>query len=133
MNSAMKDMILFSHALADETRWRIVHLLLNDALCVCELAEILKMPQSSVSSHVQVIRKAGMLESERCEKWIYYRVGATHRPLVQQIASFFGVSAETSAVMRADARNAVQRLAKREASCCPRPEALARFSQTTPS
>lgn len=131
MEFVMKNLISFSHALADETRLRVIHLLLNDALCVCELADILKMPQSSVSSHVQVIRKAGMLDSERREKWIYYRVAASHRQLVEQIDAFFEVSAETHNVLKTDARNAVKRLAKRESSCCPRPEALAKFSQTT--
>ncbi|RYD17419.1 MAG: ArsR family transcriptional regulator, partial [Verrucomicrobiaceae bacterium] len=61
----MTDIVTFSRALADPTRWRIVRLVMDDALCVCELADILEMPQSSVSSHVQVIRKAGLLESEK--------------------------------------------------------------------
>lgn len=121
----MNSLVSFNHALADETRWRIVQLLLHDALCVCELADILKMPQSSVSSHLQVIRKAGLLDSERREKWIYYRVEASHRHLVIALTKFFEVSTETCTVLRTDARNAVKRLLKREASCCPRPEELA--------
>lgn len=64
-----KNLVTFSRALAEPTRWRIIRLVLVDALCVCELADILEMPQSSVSSHVQIIRKAGLLESEKCEKW----------------------------------------------------------------
>ena len=56
----MEAIVAFSRALADPTRWRIIRLVMEDALCVCELADILEMPQSSVSSHVQVIRKAGL-------------------------------------------------------------------------
>ncbi len=85
----MQDLVLFSHALADATRWRIVQLIADQALCVCELADILDMPQSSVSSHVQVIRKAGMLESERCEKWIYHRIGSGFLPLLAAMAKKF--------------------------------------------
>ena len=55
----MTNPVAFFRALSDETRWRIVRLVMDRALCVCELADILGMPQSSVSSHVQVIRKAG--------------------------------------------------------------------------
>lgn len=52
MIHVMSSVVTFSRALADATRWRIVRLVMADALCVCELADILKMPQSSVSSHV---------------------------------------------------------------------------------
>jgi ArsR family transcriptional regulator len=51
----------FFRALGDETRWRIVRLVMYRALCDCELADILGMPQSSVSSHVQIILKSWML------------------------------------------------------------------------
>ena len=121
----MHDLVTFSHALADETRWRIVQLISDEALCVCELADILNMPQSSVSSHVQVIRKAGMLESERCEKWIYYRIAPGFQPLLGAIAKKFSSSAETNATLARDARRKAKRLLVREKSCCPGPRALA--------
>ena len=121
----MKNLVAFSHALSDETRWRILQLLKDGALCVCELADILRMPQSSVSSHVQVIRRAGLLDSERCEKWIYYRVNRRCRPLLAALAKFFAVSPATNAVLRADAAQAAKRLARRDESCCPPPKALA--------
>ncbi|HYF35165.1 MAG TPA: metalloregulator ArsR/SmtB family transcription factor [Prosthecobacter sp.] len=120
----MKNVVAFAQALADETRWRIVQLLRGEALCVCELADILRLPQSTVSSHVQVIRKAGLLESERCEKWIYYRVASSHRGLIQTLAKFFQTSPATDAVLRTDAKHAEKRLAERESECCPRPKTL---------
>jgi len=122
----MTNLVAFNQALADETRWRIIQLLLEEALCVCELADILGMPQSSVSSHVQVIRQAGMLESEKCGKWIYSRVEPRHRQMVLALGKFFAVSAETDATLRKDARNAVKRLSLREESCCPLPQKLVR-------
>lgn len=120
----MKNVVTFAHALADETRWRIVQLLFSEPLCVCELADILDMPQSSVSSHLQVIRKAGMLDSEKCEKWMYYRMKENHRQLLLNIAEFFEVFPATDAVLRTDSRNAQKRLAKRDESCCPTPQEL---------
>ena len=62
INIMMKDLVTVAHALADGTRWRFLQLIFNEPMCVCEMAEILEMPQSSVSSHVQVIRKSVMLE-----------------------------------------------------------------------
>lgn len=120
----MTDAVSFTRALGDPTRWRILRLVREDALCVCELADILGMPQSSVSSHVQIIRKAGLLESERCEKWTYFRLSAEARELVEAIARTFDDTATTEA--RADRAKAMQRLARREQSCCPGPKVLAK-------
>jgi ArsR family transcriptional regulator len=118
----MKNIVTFSRALADPTRWRIVRLVLDDALCVCELADILEMPQSSVSSHVQVIRKAGLLESEKCEKWTYFQIHRDYRKLIQSLAKFFSES--DSAITETDLIRSRQRLAQRENSCCPGPKTL---------
>ena len=117
-----KNIVQFSRALADPTRWRIVRLVLDEALCVCELADILQMPQSSVSSHVQIIRKAGLLESEKCEKWTYFQIHRDYRKLIQSLAKFFNQSDE--AILETDAGRAIQRLTKRENSCCPGPKTL---------
>ena len=118
----MSHIVTFSRALADPTRWRIVRLVMEEALCVCELADILEMPQSSVSSHVQIIRKAGLLESEKCEKWTYFHIHPDYRPLIQSLAEFFTTS--DAAALRNDAERSVQRLARRETSCCPAPKTL---------
>ena len=117
MNSAPS----FFRALGDDTRWRIVRLVVDRALCVCELADILEMPQSSVSSHVQVIRKAGLLESEKCEKWTYFRIEPKYRELVGTLENFFE---SEDAVLKSDATRALTRLAIRETSCCPGPKSL---------
>lgn len=122
MFPVMTNIVTFSRALADSTRWRIVRLVMEDALCVCELADILEMPQSSVSSHVQVIRKAGLLESEKCEKWTYFQIRRDYRKLIQSLAKFFGESDE--AALETDAGRLIRRLAKRETSCCPGPKTL---------
>ena len=120
---AMKNIVTFSRALGDATRWRIVRLVMDDALCICELADILGMPQSSVSSHVQVIRKAGLLESEKCEKWTYFRIEGKYLKLLRSMDRFFADTGED--VWDSDADKAAARLAEREGSCCPGPVKLA--------
>jgi ArsR family transcriptional regulator len=116
----MADIVTFSRALADFTRWRIVRLVMDEALCVCELADILKMPQSSVSSHVQIIRKAGLLESEKREKWTYFRIEAKHAKLITTLQRFFPEDVEGKQ-WRSDTERMIKRLEKREGSCCPGP------------
>lgn len=118
----MRDVVTFSRALADPTRWRILRLVMGRALCVCELADILEMPQSSVSSHVQIIRKAGLLESENCGKWTYFQVQRDYRKLIESLAKFFSDS--DTHVSNTDTARSVERLAQRENSCCPAPKTL---------
>ena len=114
----------FFRALGDETRWRILRLVMEQSLCVCELADILVMPQSSVSSHVQIIRKAGLLESERCGKWTYFRIHPCQISLLTQVIATFPNTPEH----KTDLKKARARLADRENSCCPGPIKLASSS-----
>lgn len=118
----MSHVIAFYRALSDETRWRIVRLVMDRALCVCELADILGMPQSSVSSHVQIIRKAGLLESETCGKWTYFRIARGHVALLRSVVRHFPDADDYAG----DVERAESRLARRESSCCPGPVKLAK-------
>jgi ArsR family transcriptional regulator len=112
-------------ALGDPIRWRIARLVSRDALCVCELADILGMPQSSVSSHVQVLRRAGLLESEKCEKWTYFRI---EPKLLKLLRSIETAAPSPDRAWATDDRKTAQRLARRENSCCPGPKRLAKKS-----
>lgn len=118
----MSESVEFFRALADETRWRIVRLVMDRALCVCELADILEMPQSSISSHVQVIRRAGLLESETCGKWTYFRISGAQLALLRAVMKSFPADEAFAAI----AQKAEARLGRRESSCCPGPVKLAK-------
>ena len=118
----MSNIVTICRALSDETRWRIVRLVMERALCVCELADILEMPQSSVSSHVQIIRKAGLLESETCGKWTYFRIQSRFLPLLRGLIRGFPDDPSNDA----DEARAVTRMTLRATSCCPGPVRLAR-------
>jgi ArsR family transcriptional regulator, arsenate/arsenite/antimonite-responsive transcriptional repressor len=59
-------------ALSDETRIRILKLLLKRELCVCEIEAALNLPQSKVSRHLTVLRSVGLVEDRRDGTWIFY-------------------------------------------------------------
>ncbi len=99
---------------------------MDRALCVCELADILDMPQSSVSSHVQIIRKAALLESEQCGKWTYFRIDQTFLPFFRAVIKTLPPSEDFAA----DHHRAEARLARRESSCCPGPIKLSTHRRT---
>jgi ArsR family transcriptional regulator len=60
-------------ALADETRLRLVRLLLRGALNVNELTDILQMGQSRISRHLKILAEASLVTSRREGTWIYYQ------------------------------------------------------------
>ena len=58
--------------LADPTRLRIVALLARRELCVCEIMEILRLPQSTTSRHMARLKLAGIVQDRRQGKWVHY-------------------------------------------------------------
>ncbi|MCC5788156.1 MAG: winged helix-turn-helix transcriptional regulator [Opitutales bacterium] len=58
----------------DETRLRILNLLLEGPLCVCHLTAILEMEQPKVSRHLKALKEAQAVDTERCYNWTIYRL-----------------------------------------------------------
>ncbi|MDD4587711.1 MAG: metalloregulator ArsR/SmtB family transcription factor [Heliobacteriaceae bacterium] len=61
-------------ALAEESRLRILSLLLEGELCVCEIEACLRMTQSNASRHLAALKKCGILESYKNAQWTYYKM-----------------------------------------------------------
>ena len=61
----MKTTAKLFKALSDETRLRILSLLTEGELCVCDLMEVLQLPQSTVSRHLAYLRNTGLVADRR--------------------------------------------------------------------
>ena len=61
-------------ALSNPTRLKILYLLKKGDLCVCEIMAVLEIPQSTISHHINVLKTAGLLKSQRDGIWIQYRL-----------------------------------------------------------
>jgi ArsR family transcriptional regulator len=61
-------------ALSDETRLRILAILLTGEMCVCEIEASLGLSQSNASRHLTTLRQAGILSSRKCSQWTYYKM-----------------------------------------------------------
>lgn len=70
-------------ALADPARWAIVRHLADGPRCVCELNEIVGLPQSTLSTQLQVLRSAGVLVGERRGRWMYYGIARQSLPFLR--------------------------------------------------
>ncbi|MDI6743690.1 MAG: metalloregulator ArsR/SmtB family transcription factor, partial [Smithella sp.] len=68
----MDDFINVMKALSDPNRVRMIKLLQNKDLCVCELQQLLSIPQPAVSKHMKVLEKAGMVKSSKEGLWVNY-------------------------------------------------------------
>ena len=70
----MKDFMSITKALADETRVRMLMALRGGELCVCQITELFGFATSTVSKHLSVLHQAGLVESRKAERWVYYRL-----------------------------------------------------------
>ena len=68
----MKKELQILKALADETRLKIIEHLLDGKKCVCEIFPYVKRTQSTVSIQLNILRKAGIVDSKREGKNVYY-------------------------------------------------------------
>lgn len=73
----------FFRALGDETRLRIVALLVHGELCVCHLERALDLGQSNASRQLGILRAAGIVDSRREGTWVYYSLTRQTHALVE--------------------------------------------------
>ena len=59
-------------AISDRTRIRLIALLAEGEMCVCDISEISGLSQSTVSNALITLENSGMVKSERRGKWHYY-------------------------------------------------------------
>ena len=65
-------------ALADTNRSKIVHSLLQQELCVCDLAAVVGISESATSQHLRVLRNLRVVKGRRSGKMMYYTVDDDH-------------------------------------------------------
>ncbi|MEX2215859.1 MAG: metalloregulator ArsR/SmtB family transcription factor [Phycisphaeraceae bacterium] len=85
---------LIFRAFADRTRLRILALLRErQEICVCELMQVLNLPQAKVSRHLAYLRKAGLVAGRKDQQWMHYRLlppkGQFHAKLLECLACCF--------------------------------------------
>jgi ArsR family transcriptional regulator len=68
----MKDFIKVMKALSDPNRVKILKLLQQKTMCVCELQGALKIAQPSVSKHLKLLEEAGLVDYKKEGLWVNY-------------------------------------------------------------
>lgn len=70
----MENILTVFKALSDETRLRILKLLEQGELCVCDIVAALDMIQPKVSFHLAVLKDAGLIRDRKQGKWVHYSI-----------------------------------------------------------
>jgi ArsR family transcriptional regulator, arsenate/arsenite/antimonite-responsive transcriptional repressor len=70
--SDVEQVVEIFKALSEEMRLRIMMLLTDGELCVCDLMAIFEEPQSKVSRHLAYLKHAGLIGSKRVGVWMHY-------------------------------------------------------------
>jgi ArsR family transcriptional regulator len=72
----MRDLARPFKALSDSNRLRILNLLAEKPLCVCEIRSVLGLAVSTVSKHLSVLRDAGFITDKKDAKWVNYSLSS---------------------------------------------------------
>ncbi len=118
--TVMKTATNIFKALSDETRLRVIKLLEERELCVCELMQVLDMSQPRISRHLGVLKNAGLVNDRREGKWVYYSLsnGAQNQDLETILGSIPSLGNDNPVVLQ-DRENLKQsvRLSEAEGPC----------------
>lgn len=80
----LKDLADFYKVFGDATRIKILYVLLESEMCVCDLAELLGMTQSAISHQLRVLKQMKLVKNRRDGKTVYYSLADGH---IQSIIS----------------------------------------------
>ena len=106
--------------LGDETRLRILNILMAGPLCVCHVQHALQLPQSKISKQLAYLKRHGLLASRRRNNWTIYALPAKPAPLLSENLSLLAAELFQTPLFADD----LARLAQLDTSvaCGPIPE-----------
>lgn len=115
---AMRETTSLFKALSDETRLRTVTLLTHGELCVCDIMEILGLPQSTVSRHLSTLRQAGLVKDRRQGVWIFYRLVESPEPIYRELLDILSGGLEHLDQVQSDRLKLEKLVANKENAVC---------------
>ena len=73
-NTSFEDITIFLNALANKKRLMIINILKEKDRCVCELEAVLDESQPSISHHLKILEKAGLIRGWKKGKFTHYDI-----------------------------------------------------------
>ncbi len=91
-------------AAGEPTRLRILNLLRQGSICVCDLQAVLGIPQPTVSRHLAALRHAGLVEDTREGPRVIYSLAHSRSPQIQALYRLLETSCVCEGTLRDDLR-----------------------------
>ena len=114
----MKETAQLFKALSDETRLRILALLPYGELCVCDLMEIMGLPQSTVSRHLATLRQSELVEDRRQGVWIFYRLMESSESVYRELLDILSENMGHMEQVQADRKKLQALLQRKKPDSC---------------
>ena len=77
------------HALSEPLRIKVLELLRQQELCVCDLCEALGVTQSKLSFHLKTLKEAGLVNARQEGRWIYYSLNLSQFSVLEAYLAEF--------------------------------------------
>jgi ArsR family transcriptional regulator, arsenate/arsenite/antimonite-responsive transcriptional repressor len=100
-------------AFADPTRLRILGLLANGEICVCNIHECLGIPQPTASRHLAYLRKKGLVQTRKDGLWVHYTLATLDDAVLRVL-----MSAVTHCLCHCDAITKDRQRLEAQTGCC---------------
>jgi ArsR family transcriptional regulator len=105
-----RNQVIAFKALGDPNRIRIMKMLEERELCVCEVREVLDLSNSTVSKHLSILRDADLIVDSKDGKWVNYRLNdGSDKKFVRSLLASLRDSFEDDKDIQTD-RKKVQRV-----------------------
>src|SRR5947209_17592313 len=99
----MRDLLNITKALADENRIQVLLALRAGELCACQITELFELAPSTMSKHLSILYQAGLVESRKNGRWIFFRLPDGKAPaVVKRAIDWIGKAAEDQPQVRED-------------------------------
>lgn len=82
-------LVTFLKAISEENRLKILCILGKQELCVCEIWQILDLPQNLVSHHLKVLKDFGLVESKKESTKVIYSLNSANIKKYLSLLSHF--------------------------------------------
>ncbi len=115
----MREFLAMTNALSDPNRVRLLVALRGREVCVCNLVELIGLADSTVSKHMSILKLAGLVESRKCGRWVYYRLaGDDGSPLVKSVMDLIDKHLAGDRVIALDADRVTELILRHDGNRC---------------
>ena len=106
-------------AVGEPTRLRLLNLLRQGSICVCDLQAVLKIPQPTISRHLAALKTAGLVVDARSATRVIYSLAPASTPQLRALCRFLNTACPYEDVLQSDLTRF--RRAVREGKCRMQP------------